>query len=134
LSAELLSRLPRVDLAVNAASFQEMRTRDVEQYIRLIYAKLTTVLYSDNIDRHVLNAESPVPLSQLFTRYGSVFPPSDAYDDVRRTQKWDWFYSTFLLGPQELPSSLHSHIRVYFGPIKQGSVMDYTEGQFTMVG
>jgi hypothetical protein len=132
-SADLVSELSRIDLAINVASFQEMRSQDIERYIDLLYPKLTGVLYSDNIDRHLLNTESPMPISQLLARAGAVFPEPGIYDEVVQANKWDWFYSTFLLGPQTSLDALNPHIRVFFGPMKQGAVMDLKGGQFSMV-
>jgi hypothetical protein len=132
-SADLVSHLPRIDLAINAASFQEMRAQDIRRYIDLIYPKLTGVLYSDNIDRHLLNTESPAPISHQLARVGAVFPRPGIYDEVVQANKWDWFYSTFLLGPQTSLDALNPHIRVFFGPMKQGAVMDLKGEQFSMV-
>jgi hypothetical protein len=132
-SADLLCELPRIDLAINMASFQEMSTSDIEHYITLIQPKLTGVLYSDNIDRHLLNTESPVPISQLLARAGPVFPQPGVYDEVVRANKWDWFYGIHLLGPGATLDALNPYVRLFFGPMKQGALMDFRGGEFSMV-
>jgi len=130
--AVLLSALERIDFAFNTTGFQEMNTGDVTNYLDLIMPRLDGAFYSDNIDRHHINAEQSEPLSITFQRYGAIWPPADAYTFVITEQKWDWFYSTFIFGDAARIKALKKHIRVYFGPGKTGAVMDYRNAQFQM--
>jgi len=131
-SKTLLGELDVIDLAINAASFQEMTTDDIRSYLDLIVPRLKGVLYSDNIDRHLLNTQSQ-PISEIMKDYGHIFPKPGVYDNVVSEHKWDWFYATYLLGSADAVEALEKQIRVYFGPGKTGAVMDYKNDQFTMV-
>lgn len=132
--AEHLCALKSIDLALNTVSFQEMNGTDIDAYLALIMPRLTGVLYSDNIDRHQLNTGINEPISTLLGRHGSIWPAPDIYDDVIAENGWAWFYSTFIAGPEASIAALNPHIRVYFGPMKQGSVMDLRGDTFSMTG
>lgn len=132
--AAVIASLPTIDLAFNTTGFQEMHTKDVADYLDIIMPRLGGLFYSDNIDRHHINAGQTETLSATFQRYGAIWPPADAYDKTVVENGWSWFYSTFIFGDKNRLDALKKHIRVYFGPGKTGGVVDYKDGTFTFLG
>jgi hypothetical protein len=132
--AGALAGLPTIDLAFNTTGFQEMNTKDVTGYLDLIMPRLAGLFYSDNINRHHINAGQSEALSTTFQRYGALWPPANAYDKIIADNGWNWFYSTFIFGDETRLKALKKNIRVYFGPGKTGGVSAYKDGTFTFLG
>ncbi len=73
-----LQQLPQIDLFINQASFQEMTEEQVITYLDFAKTK-ATFLYSDNVDRHIGNAELTTNISKLLEDRFLLFPTTNAY-------------------------------------------------------
>lgn len=82
-----LSKLEAIEdiaLLINMTSFQEMTTRQVNEYLEFGNSHCSGYLYSDNADRHSENTELE-SLSDLLSNYFQLFPSPMFYDKVCRS-------------------------------------------------
>lgn len=84
-----LKAIGDIALLINTLSFQEMTTRQVNEYLEFGASHLSGYLYSDNTDAHTLNKELRL-LSELLSNYFELFPSPMFYDKLYRGSIGEW--------------------------------------------
>jgi hypothetical protein len=87
---DALAELPRIDLALNLYSFQEMSQENVESYADLIRSKLTGFFYSDNMPRHPHNYDLRNSIGMILRRRFHVFPDAEMDLKIERLRNYMW--------------------------------------------
>lgn len=95
-SAELLHSLPKIDLAINTFSFQEMAEQNIHHYCNILANKLQGILYSDNFRRHPHNYSLKNKVSDILREYFYVLPHSEDFYTKEIERKINYMWQTYV--------------------------------------
>lgn len=95
-ASDCLYDLPKISLALNTFSFQEMSEENIHYYSNIISDKLVGVLYSDNFRRHPHNFSLKTKVGDILREYFYVYPNDEEYYTTEVERKINYMWQTYV--------------------------------------